>query len=90
MDTRDNPAVVSGKGSIKFIVPEEKGPSKMLQNWKKRGSGWKASKEKQHARRKTESTIFLASVKKNLNQVMGQAERQSLSRNLNSEGECKP
>ncbi len=26
LDTRDNPDVVSGKGSIKFIVPEEKGP----------------------------------------------------------------
>ncbi len=49
MDTRDNPDVVSGKGSIKFIVPEEKGPDKMLQQWKKRGSGWKERKEKQRA-----------------------------------------
>ena len=49
MDTRENTAVVSDKDIIKFIVPEEKGPGKMLRKWKKRGSGWKARKEKQRA-----------------------------------------
>ena len=30
LDSRDNPEIVSGKGSIKFMIPEEKGPGKML------------------------------------------------------------
>ncbi len=86
---RDNHDVVSGKGSIKFIVPEEKGPGKKLRKCKKRGSGWKARKEKQLAQQRTESAMFLASVKKNLNKVMDQAEKQPISRRLNSEGEYK-
>ena len=31
LDSRGNSAIVSGKGSIKFLEPEEKGPGKMLQ-----------------------------------------------------------
>jgi hypothetical protein len=81
---------VSGKGNIKFIVPEEKGPGKMLQKWRKRGRGRKERQEKQRARKKAESAIFLASVKNNLNKVMGQSERQSISRRFKSEGELKP
>ena len=46
MDTRDNPVVVSGKGSIKFVVQKEKGPDKMLRKWKRRVNGWKVRKEK--------------------------------------------
>ncbi len=49
LGTRDNPVVVSGKGSIKFVVPEEKGPGKMLRKWEKRDNGWKVRKEKQRA-----------------------------------------
>ncbi len=49
LDARDNPALVSGKGSIKFIITEEKGPGKMLRKWNKKVSGWKAMKEKQRA-----------------------------------------
>ncbi len=90
MDTRDNPVVVSGKGNIKFVVPEEKGPGKMLRKCKKRGSGWKVRKEKQRAQQRTELTMFLASVKKNLDKVMDQTEKQSLTRKFNSEGECRP
>ncbi len=76
MDTRDKPVAVSGKGSIKFVVPEEKGPGKMLRKWKNRGNGWKVRKEKQCAQQRKESEIFLASVKKNLDKIMDQTERQ--------------
>jgi hypothetical protein len=83
LDKRDNPDLVSDKGSIRFTVSEEKGPGKMLRKWRKRGRGWKERKENQRARQRTESAIFLASVKKNLNKVMDQAEKQSLTRKLN-------
>ena len=81
---------MSGKGNIKFIVPAEKGPGKMLRKWRKRGRGWKERKEKQRAKQKAESAIFVANVKNNLNKVMGQSERQSISRRFKSEGELKP
>ncbi len=43
-DTRDNPVLVSGKGSIKFVVPEEKVPGNMLRKWKRRDNDGKVRK----------------------------------------------